>query len=509
MADHRPHVFLSLHGDEGFVPLHPRRIDIILQGFYLRFAAPPGRDLDLSLADAEYLVYADAPDDDASPYDAGPVAERFHVRKDVGGEEDRLSLPFEVEKDVPDHLAAQRIEAGERLVEYQKIGIVKYRLREPGPLKHPLRETLQFLPRASFEPDQRYDLFASRREDFPRQAAHPAAVIEELAERKVREEPGILREVSDPRERLPTACLFAEYGDTARIGPHEPENDLYRRRLAGAVRTEESEYLPFSGEEGDAAKDLPRALRQVAPVGLGDPVNCQSIHRSNPFQCCYRPGRNPAPRLLRDLRTRHLPASAGCYPCAGWLFSCRYRRPRPSARIYLQFSCLFRAGAGPEAGDPAGTGSAGGFPGPSSAARGKAASGKKKGRPAMAALRASFIRYRLLAARQRDDHVTRVLAATGDRITDVDAVRVDYGHVTGLPGCRGDREHRLGADVGEGVVQQDAARKQILDHLHRSGSRRRPRQRIRRCSVRRNPRRQAEPCGSSISQTPLWRAPAC
>ena len=75
------------------------------------------------------------------------IAGHLHVGKDVRREEHRPPLALELEDEVADLLAPQRIEAGHRLVEHHQLGIAHQRLGDPHPLQHPLGELAQ-RPRA-------------------------------------------------------------------------------------------------------------------------------------------------------------------------------------------------------------------------------------------------------------------------------------------------------------------------------------------------------------------------
>ena len=70
--------------------------------------------------------------------DRDAVADVFHVREQVRRKEDGLAAAGEGDDEVLDLAAAQRVEAGRRLVEDDEVRIVDQRLREADPPGHSL-----------------------------------------------------------------------------------------------------------------------------------------------------------------------------------------------------------------------------------------------------------------------------------------------------------------------------------------------------------------------------------
>ena len=75
-----------------------------------------------------------------------PVAGHLHIGEDVGRVKDRAPLLLELEDQIADLLAPQRIQPGHRLVEHHQLGIAHERLSDAHPLQHALGELAQRPP---------------------------------------------------------------------------------------------------------------------------------------------------------------------------------------------------------------------------------------------------------------------------------------------------------------------------------------------------------------------------
>src|SRR5205085_12021876 len=75
------------------------------------------------------------------------------VGKDVRAEEDGASLVPEIENQRAHFAAANRVEAGHRLVQEDDLGIVEERLRDPDALQHAFRKLSQLQPPLCAETD--------------------------------------------------------------------------------------------------------------------------------------------------------------------------------------------------------------------------------------------------------------------------------------------------------------------------------------------------------------------
>ena len=78
-------------------------------------------------------------DDQPAADDPDPVRELVGLLEVLRGEEDRRALAVERRDLLPDRLAADRVEAGRRLVEKQHLGLVDQRRGEVEPPPHPAR----------------------------------------------------------------------------------------------------------------------------------------------------------------------------------------------------------------------------------------------------------------------------------------------------------------------------------------------------------------------------------
>jgi hypothetical protein len=204
----------------------------------------------------------------ASPAEQQPdtIAERLGVREDVAREEDRCAARLEVENDVLDLAAPDRIETRHRLVENDELRFVDERLGEPDALQHSLRVLLRRLVCTvthAHELDEFVDppapLGTAEAEQLPE-------VIDELAPGEVRIEVRMLGQIPQTRAGGGFVPGLAEDPDAAGIGAQQSEQAFQRRRLAGAVRPEKAVDLALLDAERDVSEHRlslqPEAVRQ-------------------------------------------------------------------------------------------------------------------------------------------------------------------------------------------------------------------------------------------------------
>src|SRR4029077_4433186 len=101
--------------------------------------------------------------------------------------------------------------------------------------------------------------------DVQRLPVVPGEELEALADGQVRIHRRRLEDDADalaPAQASPLRVLV-EHGDRAAVARSVALEDLDRRRLPGAVRTEQAEYLARLDLEVDAAQCLVRAVRLV------------------------------------------------------------------------------------------------------------------------------------------------------------------------------------------------------------------------------------------------------
>ena len=200
-----------------------------------------------------------ATDDDPATIDD---RDRFAHRLDgvhlVGREDERPALVTKLEEGLAEEGDVDRIEAGERLVHQQDLGVVEDRRDELDLLLIALGQLLR-------------PAIAELRDA---QAGQP---VERLTARSIRWQAvqrGEVGELVDHRHPRVKAALLGQVtprraGQLAAVGPvpgHGPvvcvedaEDDPHRRRLAGAIRTDKTEYLARGNLEGKAVERPGRA----------------------------------------------------------------------------------------------------------------------------------------------------------------------------------------------------------------------------------------------------------
>ncbi len=189
-------------------------------------------------ASVKRLATAPGPGDAALAHDGDARAELVHVAEDVRVEEHGLAALVQALDDALDLDAADRVEPGHRLVEQHELGVVDERLGDADALQHALGVLAQVRVGGALQadvPEQGLDALA------------PAARVE--AEQPARRSPGTRarrgsrRSTGSPagsrRARRPATPSSTE----PEVGRIEPERDLDRGRLAGAVGAEQPEHV--------------------------------------------------------------------------------------------------------------------------------------------------------------------------------------------------------------------------------------------------------------------------
>ena len=188
-----------------------------------------------------------------------------------------------------EHVAPpERVEPGRRLVEKREHGVVDERLRELHALLHAGRvrahRPVTLLEQADV-PEQVRGPKPRRR---AREAAQLGHVGEELRGRRARRQTIVLGRVADARPVLDRpARVASEHLDGARVGVDQPDQDLQRGRLAGAVRAQQT---------GDALADLEArpVERAHRPEALCDPGDADELHRGERIRARKRTGPFPS-----------------------------------------------------------------------------------------------------------------------------------------------------------------------------------------------------------------------
>ena len=178
------------------------------------------------------------------------IADRLDVGEDVSRKEDRPPLAAIVEDEIADLFSTDRVEPAHRLVEDQKLGIGDERSGETGALEHAFREPAglaicRVRDAGALERRER-----AGAEIGAAEARERAAHLDELSRGDVRVDVRVLGEKADSRARAGGANRFAEEGRLSARRRDEARQHLDRRRLAGAVRTDEPEDLAAGDVEG-------------------------------------------------------------------------------------------------------------------------------------------------------------------------------------------------------------------------------------------------------------------
>ena len=179
--------------------------------------------------------------------DNDAVTEGFHLLKNMGRKDDRFILGHP-RHDLAHFVLLVRIQSVRRLIEDKDGRIMDHRLGKPDPLLIPLRKRFNRLVADTLQKAEGEHLID------PFAAGRPIAEIaafgnekEKLLHRHLRVGGAALREVSNPAAGLQRILPHIESLHQGRSGGRleETGEDLHRRRLARAIRTEKAEDIAF------------------------------------------------------------------------------------------------------------------------------------------------------------------------------------------------------------------------------------------------------------------------
>ena len=167
-------------------------------------------------------------------------AKAFCFLHEVGGEDERLALGAQAPQALPDQVPCLRVEAGGRLVHEDDVRVVDQRARERETALHAARERVQLGVLAPLQARELHQARNTARDLRGRQAEIAPIDDEILGAGEVRIEVVELRHHARAAARLGRLRRHrvAEQPHGAAIGRSEPERDLQRGGLAGAVGTE-------------------------------------------------------------------------------------------------------------------------------------------------------------------------------------------------------------------------------------------------------------------------------
>ena len=231
-------------------------------------------------ADVHEASFADDPDAVAGALDLWQVVRRQEdgppVRPGLGHERQELALH-------------ERIEAARGLIHDEQRLAPHERLDDA--------DFLAIAPRQLPDLDRRIELepFGDRSPGAARQVAQAGHVVELLAGRERTQIGGIGAGVGHPDmggRRVPPAVVAHDDGATRRRA-QEAEEDADRRRLAGAVRAEESEDLVLADRE----IEIEDAAALAVALGQADDLDRVGAHHAGPRCTAARRGQ---PRCATD-----------------------------------------------------------------------------------------------------------------------------------------------------------------------------------------------------------------
>ncbi len=211
-----------------------------------------------------------------SPVDHGHgLAEPLDKVQLMRAEDDRHPARRPLEQDLAEHVHPDRVEAGERLVEDQELGVVHQRGRELGALLVAVGQLVQTRPAAVTEAEPLEPAVGVGLCPVPRHPVEPGEVHELLAHPHPRVQPARLRHVAEPHAGL-RIDRTAVPSRLAPVGLHHAHHDPHRGGLPGAVRSEEAEHLARAHVEGDAVEGddvaVPPGEVDQLQHGAGEPL---------------------------------------------------------------------------------------------------------------------------------------------------------------------------------------------------------------------------------------------
>jgi hypothetical protein len=227
-----------------------------------------------------FEIGAAAPRDDAGRRIADQHLARMHQRDAVAAlglvhemrrDEDRHAvLPRQVDEDLPERVARDRVDAGGRLVEDQHLRRVDHRHREREPLPHAERESIGQHVHDLGKIETLCHLGDAAGNGLRRHLEQPGVQVEVLPDGELGIEREGLRHVADAPARLDIAGidLPAEQPGAALARFEQAGQHLHRRGLATAVRAEEAEDFPARNRQIDRVDSDEIAEAHGQPLGF-------------------------------------------------------------------------------------------------------------------------------------------------------------------------------------------------------------------------------------------------
>ena len=139
--------------------------------------------------------------------------------------------------------ARQGIQACERLVQDEKVGIIEQRLRNTRALQHALRIRLQRTLRGVRKPHLLQQFISTRPNGLPVESADATVEVEQFARIEIRIVIGNFRHIADTGARLRIRWIAPHHPHGSGGRADEPEQHLDGRCLPRAVRAEKTHDL--------------------------------------------------------------------------------------------------------------------------------------------------------------------------------------------------------------------------------------------------------------------------
>ncbi|GMA96436.1 hypothetical protein GCM10025881_32600 [Pseudolysinimonas kribbensis] len=171
-----------------------------------------------------------------------------HLAHEVRGEEDGAAFPGQMPGEGAHPHDALGVEAVHRLVEDERLRVAEERGGDAEPLAHAEREAADPAARDALQPGERDDLVDPPRAD-PVRRRHRAQVLARGA--SAVHGLGIQQHAHSPQRVAQLPIGHAVDACFAGGGPVEAHDHAHGRRLAGAVRPEESRHEPGAHREVD------------------------------------------------------------------------------------------------------------------------------------------------------------------------------------------------------------------------------------------------------------------
>ncbi len=253
-----------------------------------------------------------AGDDPPVVDDRHRIAQGLCLLQLVGAEHERLPGVTELEEGGLQQRHVHRVEADERLVHQQHVGVLEH----GRDVLHLLLVSLgQCLGSAVGEVRDPEALEPRHRLPPRLRARHPVEggeVHQLVDDGHGQVEPALLRHVA-PRAARPRACRLPVPGDAALVRLHEAQDDPHRGGLAGAVGAQEAEDLPRTDGKGDAVEGLHLAEALAEAVDHKGHRAWFLPIRPLPWRCLH--SRLPVGRRTPAIESDRVGRLTSCDPC--------------------------------------------------------------------------------------------------------------------------------------------------------------------------------------------------